>query len=204
MTATFSLGLTGGIGSGKTTIANIFGELGATLIDTDLIAHQLTLPGGVAIAAIQAQFGSSFLTMDGAMNRVAMRELVFSDPVQKSRLESILHPLIRQETERAASIASGDYPIFVVPLLVESGNWKTRVSRILVVDCDEEVQIQRVMSRNDLSRQQVVAIMQNQVSRQQRLAAADDVIVNEGSIAEIREAVTALHRHYLSLAGKKN
>ena len=204
MTATFSLGLTGGIGSGKTTIANIFGELGATLIDTDLIAHQLTVTGGLAIAAIQAQFGNSFLTADGAMNRAAMRELVFSDPVQKSRLESILHPLIRQETERAASVASGDYPIFVVPLLVESGNWKTRVSRILVVDCNEEVQIQRVMSRNDLSRQQVVAIMQNQVSRQQRLTAADDVIVNEGSIAEIREAVTALHRQYLALAGKKN
>ncbi|MFZ6777281.1 dephospho-CoA kinase [Undibacterium sp. Ji83W] len=197
----FSLGLTGGIGSGKTTIANMLGELGAALIDTDLIAHQLTVPGGLAIPAIRAQFGDEFIAADGAMDRAAIRQLVFADTEQKLKLEAILHPLIRTETERAAAEAKGDYRIFVVPLLVESGSWKKRVDRILVVDCDEETQIRRVMSRNQLSREQVVAIMRNQASRQDRLAAADDVIVNDGDLKNIREEVLRLHKQYLIFAG---
>lgn len=197
----FSLGLTGGIGSGKTTIANMLGELGAALIDTDLIAHQLTAPGGLAIPAIRAQFGDEFIAADGAMDRAAIRQLVFADVAQKLKLEAILHPLIRTETERASAEAKGDYRIFVVPLLVESGNWKKRVDRILVVDCDEETQIRRVMSRNQLSREQVVAIMRNQATRQDRLAAADDVIVNDGDLKNIREEVLRLHRQYLIFAG---
>ncbi len=200
----FSLGLTGGIGSGKTTIANMLGELGAALIDTDLIAHQLTLPGGLAIPAIRAQFGDAFITADGAMDRAAIRQLVFADTAQKLKLEAILHPLIRTETERAAAQTKGDYRIFVVPLLVESGNWKQRVDRILVVDCDEETQIKRVMSRNQLSREQVEAIMRNQASRQARLAAADDVIVNNGDLKNIREEVLRLHELYLGLAKNKH
>lgn len=200
----FSLGLTGGIGSGKTTIANMLGELGAALIDTDLIAHQLTLPGGLAIPAIRAQFGDAFITADGAMDRAAIRQLVFADTAQKLKLEAILHPLIRTETERAAAQTKGDYRIFVVPLLVESGNWKQRVDRILVVDCDEETQIKRVMSRNQLSREQVEAIMRNQTSRQARLAAADDVIVNNGDLKNIREEVLRLHELYLGLAKNKH
>lgn len=203
MPARFALGLTGGIGSGKTTIANILGELGAALIDTDVIAHQLTVPGGLAIPAILAQFGYELLTADGAMDRPAMRELVFSDPAQKHKLENILHPLIRQETEQAVSTATGSYLIFVVPLLVESGKWKSRVDRVLVVDCDEETQIQRVMSRNSLNREQVQAIMHNQASRQQRLAAADDVIINQGPLENIRAQVVQLHHQYLAYAEMK-
>ncbi|MFZ6718714.1 dephospho-CoA kinase [Undibacterium sp. Ji49W] len=203
MPARFALGLTGGIGSGKTTIANILGELGAALIDTDVIAHQLTVPGGLAIPAILAQFGYELLTADGAMDRSAMRELVFSDPAQKHKLENILHPLIRQETEQAVSTATGSYLIFVVPLLVESGKWKSRVDRVLVVDCDEETQIQRVMSRNNLNREQVLAIMHNQASRQQRLAAADDVITNQGPLENIRAQVVQLHHQYLAYAEMK-
>lgn len=203
MSARFALGLTGGIGSGKTTIANILGELGAALIDTDVIAHQLTVPGGLAIPAILEQFGQGLLTEDGAMDRAAMRELVFSDAAQKHKLEHILHPLIRQETEKAARNANGSYLVFVVPLLVESGNWKNRVDRILVVDCDEETQIQRVMSRNGLTREQVLAIMHNQASRQQRLAAADDIISNQGPLDIIRAQVVQLHQQYLAYAEMK-
>lgn len=201
MAGNFSLGLTGGIGSGKTTIANMFGELGAALIDTDLIAHQLTIPGGRAIPAIREQFGAEFIAADGAMDRTAIRQLVFANADQKHKLEAILHPLIRTETERAAAQAKGDYRIFVVPLLVESGNWKQRVDRILVVDCDEETQIRRVMGRNQLNREEVIAIMRNQASRQDRLAAADDVIVNDGDLKNIREEVLRLHQQYLHLAG---
>lgn len=200
MAGNFSLGLTGGIGSGKTTIANMFAELGAALIDTDLIAHELTMTGGLAIPAIREQFGSEFIAADGAMDRAAIRQLVFGSLEQKHKLEAILHPLIRSETERLATEARGDYRIFVVPLLVESGNWKQRVDRILVVDCDEETQIRRVMSRNQLSRAQVEAIMHNQARRQDRLNAADDVIVNDGDLKNIREEVLRLHQQYLQLA----
>lgn len=200
MAGNFSLGLTGGIGSGKTTIANMFAELGATLIDTDLIAHQLTIPGGLAIPAIRELFGPKFITTQGAMDRAAIRQLVFADTEQKHKLEAILHPLIRTETEREAAQAKGDYRIFVVPLLVESGNWKQRVDRILVVDCDEETQISRVMSRNQLNREEVIAIMRNQASRQDRLTAADDVINNDGDLKKIRDEVLRLHQRYLQLA----
>ncbi|MDP1976466.1 dephospho-CoA kinase [Undibacterium sp.] len=200
MAGNFSLGLTGGIGSGKTTIANMFAELGATLIDTDLIAHQLTIPGGLAIPAIRELFGPKFITTQGAMDRAAIRQLVFADTEQKHKLEAILHPLIRTETEREAAQAKGDYRIFVVPLLVESGNWKQRVDRILVVDCDEETQISRVMSRNQLNREEVIAIMRNQASRQDRLTAADDVINNDGDLKKIQDEVLRLHQRYLQLA----
>lgn len=200
MPARFSVGLTGGIGSGKTTVANMFADLGAAIVDTDLIAHQLTMSGGKAIEAIRVQFGDSFIAPDGAMNRAAMRQHVFSDSVEKQKLEHILHPLIRQETEQVAKHAAGDYLIFVVPLLVESGSWKKRTNRILVVDCDEQTQLQRVVSRNGLTEQQVIAIMQAQASRQQRLRAADDVIVNQGDLKEVRTQVLGLHRQYLERA----
>jgi dephospho-CoA kinase len=197
---TFTLGLTGGIGSGKTTVANMFADLGASLIDTDLIAHQLTAPGGVAMPLIKKEFGPDFILESGAMDRSKMREHIFAHPEQKKRLEQILHPLIRAETEDAAKKADGDYPIFVVPLLVESGSWVQRVSRVLVIDCSEATQLLRVMSRNGMTQQQVLAIMQAQASREQRLQAADDVIVNEGDLSPIREQVRLLHEKYLKLA----
>jgi dephospho-CoA kinase len=197
----FSVGLTGGIGSGKTTVANLFGELGASLVDTDQIAHRLTAPGGLAIAQIRAHFGASFIDGDGAMDRARMRHHVFGNPAARLELEAILHPLIRAETLRAAEAATGAYVIFVVPLLVESGSWAGRTSRILVVDCEEEVQIARVMRRNGLQRPEVEAIMAAQASRLARLAAADDVIDNSGdSAALLLPRVRELHAVYLELA----
>lgn len=173
---------------------------GAAVIDTDQIAHQLTAPGGAAIPAIHAQFGEAFLTADGAMDRAKVRDYVFAEPAAKARLEAILHPLIRIETERAATEAQGTYPVFVVPLLVESGTWKHRVSRVLVVDCPEQLQIMRVMSRSGLSESQVRAIMAAQVSRSERLAAADDVITNDGTAFSLEQQVDRLHALYVTLA----
>lgn len=192
----FCLGLTGGIGSGKTTIANLFAKAGASLIDTDLIAHQLSATGGRAIAPIASKFGEDYIQADGALNRQKMRELVFSDTQAKQQLEAILHPLIWQQCQDEARLAQGSYLIFVVPLLVESGKWRERVHRILLVDCPETLQIQRVMQRNGLSQQQVQAIMQSQASRQQRLAIADDVIVNDQPLELIQTEVNRLHKFY--------
>lgn len=200
MTGRFSVGLTGGIGSGKTTIANMFAKFGASIIDTDVIAHQLTQPGGLAMPSIREQFGDKYLTDDGAMDRTRMRELVFADNQQKQKLENILHPLIRQETEKAASLATGTYLIFVVPLLVESANWRNKVSRILVIDCEEQTQIRRVMARNNLSEEQVRSIMRAQASRQQRQEAADDLIFNDGDLSLISDQVRVLHEKYQSVA----
>jgi dephospho-CoA kinase len=181
----------------------MFAALGASLIDTDQIAHQLTSPGGLAMPAIVEQFGAGFVTVDGAMDRARMRAEVFSDPAVKRRLEAILHPLIRIETERAAREAQGVYRIFVVPLLVESGKWKERVSRVLVVDCPEALQISRVLARNRLPAAQVRAIMAAQATRQARLAAADDVIVNDGGIAQLTPQVERLHALYSAMAQGK-
>jgi dephospho-CoA kinase len=198
----FTVGLTGGIGSGKSFVADMFAARGASIIDTDALAHQLTAPQGKAIPAIAQQFGSDFLTPEGAMNRAKMREHVFADTSAKKKLEAILHPLIRDCAEEAARQASGNYPIFVVPLLVESGTWKDRVSRVLVVDCPEELQIRRVMQRNDFSEQQVRSIMAMQATRDARLAAADDVIVNDADPAALAPQVDRLHALYLSFAEK--
>lgn len=199
-TTPFSVGLTGGIGSGKSTVSDMFAERGAAIIDTDRIAHALTAPGGIAIPSIRAQFGAAFLTGDGAMDRAKVREYVFAQPEAKARLEAILHPLIRIETERAAAEAVGAYPIFVVPLLVESGSWKQRVARVLVVDCPESLQVQRVMRRSGFGEAQVYAIMGAQTTRTERLAAADDVIVNDDGADALRPQVDRLHALYLSLA----
>lgn len=192
----FSVGLTGGIGSGKSTVADMFAERGAAVIDTDIIARQLTAPGGIAIAPIRACFGDAFIDASGAMDRARMRAHVFADPLAKQQLEAILHPLIRTETASAGERATGSYLIFAVPLLIESGNWKQRVERILVVDCEEQVQLQRVMQRNALTEAQVRAIMATQASRQQRLQAADDVIVNDGAVAALLPQVERLHALY--------
>jgi dephospho-CoA kinase len=181
-------------------VADMFAALGASLIDTDQIAHKLTAPGGLAMPAILEQFGAGFIAESGAMDRARMRAEVFSDPLAKKRLEAILHPLIRTETERAASEARGIYRIFVVPLLVESGKWKERVSRVLVVDCPESMQLARVMARNSLPEAQVRAIMAAQATREQRLAAADDVIVNDADIAALTPQVERLHALYSRIA----
>lgn len=200
----FSIGLTGGIGSGKSLVADLLGARGAAIIDTDLIAHQLTAPGGAAMPAIREAFGEEVVTAEGALDRAAMREKVFSDAEARRRLEAILHPMIGHQTELAAQAAAdAPYRVFVVPLLVESGRWTERVDRVLVVDCPEALQLERVMQRNRLSAAQVEAIMAAQASRAQRLAAADDVIVNDGTLSQVEAAVARLHGVYLDLAAKK-
>jgi dephospho-CoA kinase len=199
----FSVGLTGGIGSGKSAVATLLSELGASIIDTDAISHSLTAAGGAAMPAIETLFGSKYLTSEGALDRAAMRELVFSDQGARRQLESVLHPLIAQKTQVEANQANGLYLIFVVPLLVESGRWKDRVDRILVVDCSEQLQIERVTRRNNLSAGQVQAIMATQANRTQRLAAANDVVVNETSLEALRAELEKLHQRYLGLAHEK-
>jgi dephospho-CoA kinase len=196
----FSVGLTGGIGCGKTTVANLFADRGASVIDTDEIAHALTAPGGAAMPALVAEFGPSYATPDGALDRARMRELVFSSPGARARLEAILHPRIRDATAAAAAIATGPYVIFVVPLLIESGTWRERVGRVLAIDSPEEMQIARVMARNGLQEAQVRAIMAAQVTREQRLAAADDVILNDDGLEALIPQVDRLHAFYLSQA----
>ncbi|MFM0205234.1 dephospho-CoA kinase [Paraburkholderia fungorum] len=198
----FAVGLTGGIGSGKSTVADLFAAHGVPLVDTDLIAHRITAPRGVAMPQIAAEFGDAFVAADGSLNRARMRTLVFSDDGARKRLESITHPLIRAETEREWNEAQGPYVIVVVPLLVESGSWKTRVNRVLTVDCSVETQISRVMSRNGFSREQVLAIIARQATREARLAAANDVIDNDNApLGALKAQVDAQHRVYLSLAG---
>ena len=199
----FSVGLTGGIGSGKSLVADLFAAQGAGVIDTDQIAHQLTAAGGLAMPLIQQTFGDAFLTSNGALDRARMREHVFTDAAARQQLEKILHPLIAQETEAAAQRSEGAYLMFVVPLLVESGRWVDRVDRVLVVDCPEAMQIARVQARNQFSVAQVEAIMATQVQRSERLAVAHDVIVNDGPREAVAAAVERLHCEYLALAAKK-
>lgn len=198
----FIVGLTGGIGSGKSAAAERFAELGAAVVDTDAIAHELTRPGGAAIGPIRAAFGNGVITPEGALDRGAMRRLVFRDAEAKGRLEAILHPMIRAETDRrarAALAAGAPYIVLVVPLLVESGSYRRRVNRVAVVDCGEETQVRRVVARSGLAPEEVRAIMAAQASRARRLEAADDVIDNEGDLAALRAQVDALHRKYLEL-----
>ena len=191
------IGLTGGIGSGKSTVSQMLQARGAAVMDADAIARSLTAPQGAAMAAIAHTFGAAFITPDGALNRDHMRAHVFSKPQAKQELEAIIHPLVAQETQRQAQVAidNGHHTlVFDVPLLVESGTrWRAQVDRILVVDCLEETQIQRVMARNGLSREAVEAIIAAQASRTQKLAAADWVIYNDGITREaLREFVGKL------------
>jgi dephospho-CoA kinase len=197
----FAVGLTGGIGSGKTTVADLFAAHGVAVVDTDVIAHRITAPGGDAMPLIEAAFGRQFVAADGSLDRAKMRALVFSDNAAKLRLEAITHPLIRTETERERGAATGPYVLIVVPLLVESGTWKSRVDRVLVVDCSVETQIARVMHRNAFSRKQVLAIVARQATREARVAAADDVILNDhAALDRLTEEVRRLHRYYQKLA----
>ena len=198
---TYIIGLTGGIGSGKSAAANLFADLGATVVDTDAIAHELTGPAGGAMPAIRQAFGENVAAADGRLDRAAMRALVFSDPAAKARLEAILHPLIRTLSAERCATAAGPYAVLVVPLLVESGDYARRVQRIAVVDCTEDTQVRRVMARSGLSADEVARIMATQATRQARLAAAQDVIDNDGPLSALAPQVEALHRRYLQLAG---
>ena len=194
------IGLTGGIGSGKSAAADCFARLGATIVDTDAIAHALTAPDGLAIPRIRAEFGDTIIRADGALDRDAMRALVFSDHTARQRLESILHPMIAAESERQCVSAPSPYVIYAVPLLIESPHARARCARICVVDCAVETQVQRVKARNNLAEEQIRAIIAAQVSREARLAAADDIIDNNGEFAALAPQVAHLHETYLLLA----
>jgi dephospho-CoA kinase len=198
----FVVGLTGGIGSGKSAVAELFAQRGITVVDTDTIAHTLTAPGGGAMAAIRAEFGDAAAGADGALHRAAMRAMVFADPSARKRLEAILHPLIRAESERqiAHKPAGSAYAILMVPLLIESGDYRKRVNRIAVVDCAESTQIERVVSRSGLARSEIERILAAQATRAERLAAADDVIDNDGALAGLAPQIERLHHRYMELS----
>ncbi|WP_292978707.1 dephospho-CoA kinase [Nitrosomonas sp.] len=199
---TLIIGLTGGIGSGKTKAADIFKQLGAGIIDADQIAHELTRPDGKAIDPIRKMFGDGVIGEDGSMNRVAMRKLAFSDTTARHKLESILHPLIYQETQRQLSRIQSEYAVLVVPLLLETGNYLQLINRILVIDCPESLQISRAMQRSKLSEQAVRDVMAIQCARDERLAQANDVIVNDSSEEHLQQQVQKLHQIYLDFARK--
>ncbi len=199
----FIVGLTGGIGSGKSTVADLFVAHGAALVDTDAIAHELTAAHGPAMPALLAEFGPQAADPAGALDRAAMRRRIFAEPSAKARLEAILHPLIRQLSAERCRAATAPYVILAVPLLVESGNYRERCDRIVVVDCPESLQIERVMARNRLSAAEVQAIMATQASRQQRLAAASDVVANDRGREELAGQVEKLHTKFLALSAEK-
>ena len=199
----FVVGLTGGIGSGKSTVADLFVARGVALVDTDAIAHELTAPGGAAMADLVAAFGPEVRQADGALDRAAMRARVFADGAAKARLEGILHPLIRRLSLARCAAAPSPSVLLAVPLLVESGSYRDRCDRVLVVDCDEALQVARVQARSRLAAGEVRAIMAAQASRAQRLAAADDVVRNDAGLEGLAAQVDELHRKYTALAAAK-
>jgi len=195
--AMLRIGLTGGIGSGKSTVAGLLAAHGAAVIDTDAIARQLTLAGGAAIDAIRSAFGDDFIDAAGALDRERMRALAFAEPEAKRRLEDILHPLIGAETARQAAASQAEIKVFDVPLLVESGRWRAQVDRVLVVDCSEATQIERVVRRAGWSPEMARAVIAQQAARAARLASADAVIHNDGiTLAELANEVDALWAHW--------
>lgn len=196
----FCVGLTGGIGSGKSTAAKLFGDFGAAVVDTDSISHELTQAGGSAIGAIRETFGDACISADGSLDRPRMRQLVFGNPAARGKLEAILHPLIRERSRADVAAAKQPYVILVVPLLLETGAYRDLVRRVLVVDCGEARQIERAALRSRLSEAEVRAIMSSQLPREARRARADDVIDNDAGMDALRGQVEALHAKYLVLA----
>jgi len=207
MSKTFKLGLTGGIGSGKSTVATLLAEMGAAIIDADAVARQVTLAGGLAMPEIARLFGPGMLTSAGAMDREKMRALVYTDPTARKRLESIVHPLVGAEIQRQTHQATANEQaciVFDVPLLVESTTWRQKVDHVLVVDCTPEVQIDRVIARSQLTSAEVEKIIATQATRARRLAAADSVIFNVGlTLRELAAEVTEIS-HRFGLSSKSN
>jgi dephospho-CoA kinase len=193
------IGLTGGIGCGKSTVAHLFQNLGAAIVDADALSRALTAPAGLAIPDIREVFGPEAISPNGAMNREWMRALVFSDQAAKTKLEAILHPMIRQQTDQAMDAAEGAYVLLDFPLLLESKNWKSRVHQVVVVDCPVETQIARVIARSQLPEAQIRAIMAQQVSRDFRRAHADHIIDNSGRAEALKPQVEALHKLFSAM-----
>lgn len=196
----FCVGLTGGIGSGKSSAARLFEELGAAVVDTDAIAHELTGPDGGAMTQIRRAFGAAFIAPDGSLERASMRRLVFGDPEAKKKLETILHPLIRQQARTRIIAARQPYVVVVVPLLLETGAYRDLIQRVLVVDCSQEQQVARAMQRSQLEEKEVRAILAAQMPRAERVGRADDVIDNSGDLEALRGQVLALHAKYGAMA----
>ena len=200
MTRPLRIGLTGGIASGKSTVSQRFAELGVPVIDADVASRSVVEPGRPGLAQVVQRFGSGVLAADGRLDRRTLRNQIFKDPSLRQALDFILHPLIRAEMEREAQQANGPYVVMAIPLLVEGGSAGKRVDRVLVVDVDEALQIERLGARDGSSEEQARAILASQASREARLAAADDVLRNSGSVADLRRAVDLLHEKYLHLA----
>jgi dephospho-CoA kinase len=193
------IALTGGIASGKTTVADLFGRLGAPVLDTDQIARDVVEPGTPTLGRLMQEFGAGILEPTGKLDRARMREQVFADPQKRHRLEAIMHPAIREELARRSQNAGGPYQVHVIPLLVEGGRSET-YDRVLVVDCPEADQLERLVARDGSSMEQARRILEAQASREQRLAAADDVIVNTGTLEDLQQFAQTLHRNYELLA----
>ncbi|AEJ00041.1 Dephospho-CoA kinase [Nitrosomonas sp. Is79A3] len=200
---TFIVGLTGGIGCGKSSASQFFLDLGIDVVDTDVIARNLTQPHGLAINPIRNAFQDSMIAADGSLDREKMRNLIFSDNDSRFKLENILHPLILKETIQKIAQTKSSYIIIVVPLLFETNDYDNIIQRILIVDCEEQQQISRTISRSNLSEQQVRAIMATQISRKERLQKADDVMINNQDIDYLKAQVIQLHHKYLNLAESK-
>ncbi|MBX3649825.1 MAG: dephospho-CoA kinase [Burkholderiales bacterium] len=196
----YCVGITGGIGSGKSRAAAMFGEMGAGVVDTDEISHQITASGGSAMPEIVAAFGAAAAAADGSLDRAAMRQRIFGDALARRQLEDILHPRIRETARSRVNESTAPYVLLVVPLLLETGAYRDIVRRILVVDCDEALQVSRTIARSRLDESSVRAIMAAQIPRNERLARADDVIRNDGDVEELRRQVTMLHDKYVKLA----
>jgi dephospho-CoA kinase len=198
----FTVGLTGGIGSGKTTVATQLAALGAAVVDTDEISRRLTGPKGAAIAALVEAFGERYVGADGALDRAAMRAIAFEDPLARARLESILHPAIRAEADAALAASRGPYAVVVVPLLFETRGYRDRATRTLAVDCDESLQVARTTARSGLTEEAVRAIMRTQWPRWRRLQMADDVIWNGGDAQALAPECERLHARYTEMASR--
>jgi dephospho-CoA kinase len=201
----YLVGLTGGIGSGKSTVADMFAALGVRIIDTDLISRQLTQTGGAAIPALREAFGAGVIDAQGALDRTIMRELVFSRPDEKKRLEAILHPLIlTQAKQQAASPTDASYTLLVVPLLFENRRYSDWLNRVITVDCPEEAQIRRTMQRSQLDEAAVRAIMAQQLNREARLTFSDEKILNNGSLDDLKKQVVGMHHRLSALAAESD
>ncbi len=196
------VGLTGGIASGKSTVAKLFAALGVPIIDTDLLAREVVAPGTPALTAIIEHFGTDLLAPDGSLERAKLRARIFAAPDERRWLEGLTHPLIRQLTEQRCAAAGGPYQIIAIPLLAETGR-DQRVDRVLVVDCEPEAQVRRLQARDGATREAATRILAAQATREQRLAIADDVITNDADIAHLRDQIERLHARYLSLAAAR-
>jgi dephospho-CoA kinase len=196
------IGLTGGIGSGKTSVSDIFSELGVPVIDTDVVARQLTARDGAALPGIRAAWGESVVRPDGELDRDALRRRIFADPEERRQLEAILHPLIRRQVVASLAELDAPYVVVVIPLLVETGNYRELLDRVLVVDCPESLQLERVRARSGLSAEEVSAIISAQADRASRIAAADDVIVNAADSRTLRDQVLSLDAKYREISGR--